>query len=501
MLNAVGYDCDVLCPDYYHIMGAPEWEDADFQVGPSDQNRPCWADMDLGGYSRPPWFVQGPLSLCIAYLRARRCGEKATANRLWRVLGRHNGTLSEEGGGIQRFGRALHSLVLPYRNYSRLSLSRKIALRMAGGHPLLDWLFHPAALVAGAALWWAAGLICRHMDDGAPERDASLAALEPLKLKYPGMVWEDTEAYIGRQQLGLRRLFDDYDIVHGYGTSAILPFLIGKHPFVAYEHGTIREIPFEPTVTGRLTFEAYGNADVVMLTNGDALYSLPKIRDMDRPYVCALHGFDERTVERRLAVALARPGRQKRFGIDPGRPLFFTPARHDWAIKGNDIALRALARICGEGPAPIMVLVRWGQEIERSQHLIAELGIGENIRWIEPLGKFDLLAAYHDVDAVLDQFVLSCFGAVSIEVMSVGRAALITSVDQELMERFFGAPVPLFAARTIDEVAAAMAAIILDRPRARATAEAAHGWMASHHSHHQVLTHLGEAYQAALPLS
>lgn len=30
LLNKAGLDCDVICYDYYHIMGCPEWEDADF---------------------------------------------------------------------------------------------------------------------------------------------------------------------------------------------------------------------------------------------------------------------------------------------------------------------------------------------------------------------------------------------------------------------------------------------------------------------------------------
>ena len=30
LLNKVGLECDVICYGYYHIMGCPEWEDADF---------------------------------------------------------------------------------------------------------------------------------------------------------------------------------------------------------------------------------------------------------------------------------------------------------------------------------------------------------------------------------------------------------------------------------------------------------------------------------------
>ena len=31
LLNQAGCDCNVLCYDYYHVMGCPEWQDADFE--------------------------------------------------------------------------------------------------------------------------------------------------------------------------------------------------------------------------------------------------------------------------------------------------------------------------------------------------------------------------------------------------------------------------------------------------------------------------------------
>src|SRR4051812_20095210 len=65
-----GIHADVLCADYYHIMGCPEWEDAD--IGEADfaqmtnQFFPNWETVDLGGFQRPSWFVQGRLQDCVA---------------------------------------------------------------------------------------------------------------------------------------------------------------------------------------------------------------------------------------------------------------------------------------------------------------------------------------------------------------------------------------------------------------------------------------------------
>lgn len=46
LLEKVGFRCDVICPDYYHIMACPEWEDADFDEAVEDDFRPAWHRVD-----------------------------------------------------------------------------------------------------------------------------------------------------------------------------------------------------------------------------------------------------------------------------------------------------------------------------------------------------------------------------------------------------------------------------------------------------------------------
>ena len=80
-----GIDADVASFDYYHIMGCPEWEDADFE-GEVDEFYPDWSAVDLGDWERPRWFVQGPMRTCVEYLLALRDGDTRRANRLWKRL-------------------------------------------------------------------------------------------------------------------------------------------------------------------------------------------------------------------------------------------------------------------------------------------------------------------------------------------------------------------------------------------------------------------------------
>ena len=105
ILNRNGFDCDVICYDYYHIMGCPEWEEVDFDGAIADHFRPDWTTVDLKGYERPAWFAQGPREMCIEYLIAKRSGQTTRAVRLWQDLGWANKTRTvgspPAGGGAE----------------------------------------------------------------------------------------------------------------------------------------------------------------------------------------------------------------------------------------------------------------------------------------------------------------------------------------------------------------------------------------------------------------
>ena len=73
------------------------------------------------------------------------------------------------------------------------------------------------------------------------------------------------------------RLFESYDIVHAYGIHPILLLLTGRSPFVAFEHGTMRELPFQDDWYGRLLSLAYRRAGKVIITNPDVVASAHRL--------------------------------------------------------------------------------------------------------------------------------------------------------------------------------------------------------------------------------
>src|SRR4029077_5692409 len=63
-----------------------------------------------------------------------------------------------------------------------------------------------------------------------------------------------------------RKLFRHYDIVQAYAVDPLIP-LLARRDYFAFEHGTLREIPFWKTWVGRTTALSYRRARHVFVTN------------------------------------------------------------------------------------------------------------------------------------------------------------------------------------------------------------------------------------------
>lgn len=121
LLNRSGYDNDVICYDYYHVMGTPEWEDADFRLGPKDDFYPNWAIVYKKGYRRPKWFSQGPVVIAIRYLMARNDNRKGAAALYWFYMNVYRLSLSV---------KMLRFLILAYpQRHYHLAKTRSQLLR------------------------------------------------------------------------------------------------------------------------------------------------------------------------------------------------------------------------------------------------------------------------------------------------------------------------------------------------------------------------------------
>jgi glycosyltransferase involved in cell wall biosynthesis len=391
ILNAAGFDCDVLCYNYYHIMGSPEWEDADFVGEVTDPVHPDWDAVDVRGFRRPRWFAQGLLEPAIRYLVARRRGDLAQAARI--------------SGAIDRAPRAPETAPRP--------------------QPFLS------SLIAA-------------FDRAFPDRADRLTEADAA--------WF-LDAY-GVDLGEMQGLFDHYDVVTGFATDGIWPLLAGHRPYIAFEHGTIRSLPFDDTPLSRLTALAYHEADAVVVTNADNLGAAKRLGARDIRFVP--HPVNERWILPGIGAELGA-----RLRADLGADfVIFHPSRHHWEPaerhpsweKGNDIFIEGFARFVAEtAPRAAAVFVDWGKTATESRRLLAHRGVDHRVIWIPPQHNCNMSRYVDASDVVADQFFLGSFGNIMPKALAAGRPSILF-LDESVHEWAFPEPPPVINARTPEAV-------------------------------------------------
>lgn len=576
-----GIDADVLCYNYYHIMGCPEWEDGAFQEAASDIKldhlHPDWWATNLGGWSRPKWFVQGPSALCIDYLRARNAGWKFAAALKWlqleftalsdaraeqvenarekrvpRRLVLHRWLISPSenypGGGLSLYkywlGTFVANGILGRRTkagekvpkatvFDRVSAAAWLAVRRGRGllnggererieqarSDLDKVLKNPIVGLPGylrLGLELLRRLLGKSLSVAAPisysgligatmlEAEGRSSEIEHLTSEIrqdPGELDAQSlsyrEEYITLHPRPFEVVLSHYDIIQGYAIDGLIPFINGVKNFTCYEHGTLRDIPFEKNLTGLICRISFQRSPQVFVTNSDVLGSVERL-GLERARVTYLpHAFDDRKLRvfREAVPQLEAPR--------SGPVLFFSPTRQHWMSgdaswqKGNDIFIRAAAEVAKETKNFRLILVEWGQEVPESRELIEELGIASIVDWIPTMPKRELWRWYCTSHAIVDQFVVPALGGVGFESMVLGRR-LITAIDPIQTATFFGEAPPCLHARTVEECASRMREVIADPLDTRGLGAAAQKWMGTYHSAERIVALQAKAYSVLL---
>jgi len=490
LLNEAGLDCDVICYNYYHCMGCPEWEDADYEGEIQNQNYPDWRKLDLKGFRRPRWFVQGPLQFCLSYLIAKRQGDLKKADKIWKLLGRYN--KSESHILPQNsLSMVLLNIFLRCLDFiSRACLKFKRHMVPAALHPLIKIILIIPRLMLS--------LIKRPKDYGSIENRLIMFYNEVFPDRLDKLTRFD---FYGHYQFIplWKRAFKHYDLVQAYATDPIIPLICDK-PYAAYEHGTIRNIPFEATPEGRLCALSYRMAGKVFVTNSDNLEAAGKLK-LDN-VVNLPHAFDERKVEQFKIEH--RNAEVKYMNTAENDVIFIAPARHHWHKgslswrKGNDLIIKAVSLLRQQMIFNFrVVFIEWGLEVDLSRQLIDESGCGENIIWLKPMKKKELWKHYLTANAVIDQFSVPALGGVGFESLAFSKR-LITNIDSRMCADFFGSCPPLLNCADEFEIYGAMRLVIDDPLDAAGRGEEAKAFIHEHHSAKVVVNKQLTAYRDLL---
>lgn len=455
LLNAAGLDCDVLAYAHYHAMGCPEWEDSDFQ-GSVDESRPDWRAVDLAGFERPRWFAQGPIADAVAYLMVRRDAPAAAGAR-WRWL---------------EFRRHLIT-------GGRWSWLRSLRQSMRAARAATP----PAARTT-------------HRDGPLPEKYR-----EYFPDRADQLSQQDVDDYSRFREWPtgeLQRLFGQYDVVQAYGAEPILPLVCATRPYIAFEHGTLRSLPFESTAEGRLTALAYRDADAVLITNADNDHAARRLGITRYRFIP--HPINELMPDRSAVDALRRD-LTERLGADF---LVFHPSRHHWGPersprleKGNDRLIDGLQRMFDERPRAAAVFVNWGQRVAASRARLRELGIANRVAWIDPVPGPALARYMAACDVVADQFYLGAFGAITPRALFLGTPPLL-HLDVAAHRWCFDEPPPVLNAGHADAIADQLRHGYDNRGWLAEIGRHGRDWYARYHSSAVVRDTLIDAYRSVL---
>jgi len=455
--------------DYTHCQGAPEWTDALIKepIAEWDQD---WTQLDLGGYRRPAWY-HGIMIADVPKVEAALSHWDSSSAAA--AAGQFRGTAAAA------FERAV-------------SQARSLAARVVrgvAGQPAVDELktvlevAHPANVTREFA-----ESIVRDFARAYPD------APRPLTLEEV-ILW-------GERSVKLARIFKFFKVIQGYSLDPIYPMLgTPERPFLCYEHGTMRDFPYEDAPRGRLYALALKKAYKVFITNADCIGSARRLGLTNWVYVPHLIDDDRyRPAETSLRGQLsAETGAEF---------VIVAPARHHWKtappgmerswFKNNNVLIEGLARLVGRRPElkVLLVLFEWGQEVALSRELIAQCGLTSRVKWVPIQCKVAMKEYFNAADVVCDQFHpgIAAFGAVVGEALACGKPT-ISNLNRETNAEAFAVLPPILHATQPEEVEAHLERLIDDGSYRRAVGSESRAWYLAHHSSKVVTDRMIAVYQ------
>jgi glycosyltransferase involved in cell wall biosynthesis len=503
ILNTDEVESHLLVMDYYHTHGCPEWESAEVEGDWINDFYPAWHNVNLHGFKRPVWYSQGPRFLAMQYLAA--LNQNKTLKRLFiKTL-------------MYVFRRAMSTPRLANRFhriwYSRMANRIRLHFKIdhpgspprpgKGPFPGAEYVTKPKASERMASLIAPVSSNIGFVNPQEKEdRERALVRLRKVLEAAPAASPVAINARVQIEELEAkdrkpplittevahvefdahmwRGLFEFYDLVVGYSTEGHYAMATGM-PYFAFEHGTIRKIPFEKDYLGRQTMAVYKNALCALVTNCDNYIAAERMGLKDYRFIP--HPTMEAHVEeQRPRAAELRRRICKMRDCDF---IVFAPARHHWdpALrdtnwdKGNDLLIRAFARLVHEnGVKGLLICVESGQTVDKSKQLIAELKLAERVMWMKAQPHRSFARYLLACDVVADNFGAPLtFGGIPPKAMMCRKPVLV-SYTQKHHEWCFSQHPPLVNGRTVNEIHAALLKLRNDPALAQRLGDEGHAW-------------------------
>ncbi len=475
LLREAGIESDVLCYDYSHIMGCPEWEECDLQGHWGDDFHPNWKKAGVLAYRRPSWFYHGRLAGCLMKISLKYRSKRELASIAIRALYFYGKRVL--GAVRRRLGiplrEALRGLLQANQPTTRAQFRNYVQI----GKRFRAWLKQSLAALP-------------RKKDNAVRPIIELSAVSKCG---------DISPFITVSNQ-MSDVFNHYDIIQGYATDPIYPYLLQTKPYVAFEHGTIRSIPFQNNITGVLTANAYQSADHCFITNCDNILAAQRLGL--KSYSFIPHPVNEAFLEPdetslRLRDSLLTATSSQFLVLHPSRQHWNSERHPDWE-KGNDRFIEGFAKFLAQTKGrAAAVMVEWGKYVNESKRLIKQLGISDRVIWVQPLPNRTFIRYIHACDAIADQFHLGAFGSLTPKALACAKPTLV-HLNHELHAWAFSEMPPVLNVREPDEISEALGELYKSPHYARDIGTQSHLWYQKYHSNKAIRNDLINCYKTIL---
>jgi glycosyltransferase involved in cell wall biosynthesis len=452
-------ESDVLCYDYYHVMGCPEWEEVALKGDYGSDFDPDWSKTNLGDFKRPDWFYQGPLNVSAQNILNKN-SDKPKEQLSWNILD----AIGQKLMIIQSFCYKIYSasfknpqsLRVKFLNLLKIPMTPMVNLMILYVYWAKEQLLPKKVRLKRQQYFKS---LIYDFKNYFPDRKDRLRTRDILTFLYRSNIFD--------------KLFQNYDIVQGYASDPIFPLLAGKHPYIAFEHGTIRDLPFENSSIGRLTALAYRKADLVFITNSDNLAAAKKLGLTN--YAAIPHPVIEKWHNQFRLKALEDRKKYK-------EKILFCPVRHDWEVKGTNLYIEAMPEIFKRSKYPLrFVMVEWGENLNKSKKLLKDIGFEKKVIWEKAMPRWKLAYWMEMADIVLDQLILPAMGATAPEAMLAAKP-VIASYRHEICKWMYPVKPPIVTAYNKEEVTENIIFLLNNPAKAKKIGEAGQKWFKRYHS-------------------
>ena len=513
ILRDRGVDTFVITPNDFFVMSHPAWENEEVEIKFEKSFSPNWKELGVTP-DLPEWYVQGLMEPCINYMNHLMAGEKKEATSVrdsmefyeqittsphpyeaeWQSFLANNDDyyqpspkyfeLWSDGQRPPDISKVLTSPVQKVRNKLRPANSLGQHLRS-----FVRWFRNNLAafkqFIRSVASQKQSVKEYVALDDNFLPIEKIIEPSTYPNLRYWRGVYK--RFFPSRRDplqmadltiwstfaLKWRTLFESVDVVIATATYGAIPLLSGYKNYFTYEHGTLRDIPFAEDGQGRVCSLTYALSKTTFVTNSDVLPQAEKLISDKSKIVCLPHAIDNEAIDSFSSENL-------KFEATDCLQLF-APARHDWAIKGNQMIIEAFGQLLANFANVNLLLVEWGAEIERTKKFIERLGLAHSVKWLLPSSKPVLRKYMRNSFVVLDQFELEAFGTTTVEALA-SSVPVITKINETEMIDFFGEAPPVINCASSDEIYKALMELVRNPKRRDALGFEGKKWISNFHS-------------------